>query len=156
MLHADGKKHRGKAKAFHASKNQTDKPEESVANKDDINGVPKLDSADKKSADILDETKTASGPFDTVAISVGVEEGLPKKKRKIDASGNIEHDDATDMADGEVIQSNAKTGKRPKNGAESVQIAHHQDTKDDAKNSSDQKIKWKKLIVSILKSVRLA
>ncbi|CAA7402959.1 unnamed protein product [Spirodela intermedia] len=155
LLHADGKKHRGKAKAFHASKNQTDKPQVSAANKDDINGVPKIDSADKKSADILDEMKAPSGPFNTVAISVGEEESLPKKKRKVDAPDHIEHDDVTEMADGEVIQSNekvAKTGKRLRNCAESVQIGHHQDTKDPAKDSSEQKIRWKKLIVSILKS----
>ncbi|CAA6666188.1 unnamed protein product [Spirodela intermedia] len=127
LLHADGKKHRGKAKAFHASKNQTDKPQVSAANKDDINGVPKIDSADKKSADILDEMKAPSGPFNT-------------KKRKVDAPDHIEHDDVTEMAEANQFC------------AESVQIGHHQDTKDPAKDSSEQKIRWKKLIVSILKS----
>ncbi|XP_078432125.1 zinc ion binding protein [Wolffia australiana] len=129
LLHADGKKHRSKAKAFHASKNQTVNQEQI---KNEANSQPVLDSSEKKKSDDLIEGKT-------------IQEDLLKKKR-----------DSNEMADGEVIQSTESTersGKRPKKGEDSLNRDCHKDADGPGdKDSSDEKIKWKKLVTSILKS----
>ena len=140
LLHADGKKHRNKAKAFHASKNENGLPKNNV--EANISGTH---SPEKKILDNVQEVK---------AIYKADDEGLPRKKQKIEASDKIE---SKDMTDGEVIQSNDlrdEVNRKSNNSPQSVRLDHSCDARhNDNKNSSDHKIKWKKMIITVLKSV---
>uniref|UniRef100_A0A1D1XRN8 Uncharacterized protein C16C10.8 n=1 Tax=Anthurium amnicola TaxID=1678845 RepID=A0A1D1XRN8_9ARAE len=154
LLHADGKKHRAKAKAFHATQKQAKQPEESAPNKDSINGIPTVDSIQTNNIENLGNDMQR----DTYAAVEEVD--VLKKKRKTgiskhtDAGNQVDGENGTDIADGEVIQSNEgeeKNNKKRKKRAESIsQTEDHQAANGHAKEVSGQKIKWKKLAISIL------
>ncbi|KAK7329662.1 hypothetical protein VNO77_23835 [Canavalia gladiata] len=126
LLHADGKKHRAKARAFHASQQpplQTDKsaPDaklavETAAPSDNKNGeLPKLQESQQNNLKPENEISSANKKRKLE----GLEDELVKKSR---------NDTSVDMGNGEVIQ-----------GEEAIGV-------------SKNKIKWKKFIKSALKS----
>ncbi|BBH08241.1 zinc ion-binding protein [Prunus dulcis] len=130
LLHAEGKKHRARARAIHAAKQQPEQPEESAL---DTKPTP--------------ENKQIEEPKLQDASRVNAEQN--KKKRKLDASKNDESRKKTrDNTSDEVIQS----GKTEANGKESQLEKDKLVESSSAKNESNMKINWKKLITSTLKS----
>ena len=145
LLHADGKKHRAKARAFHASKqqpSQTDKsaPDAKIAGET----APHDEATDNKNAEqpkLKESSKTDN-------LKSG-DEISSAKKRKLEAlEGDLvkkcRNDTSVDMGNGEVIQgegAEAATGESKLKKEGKVEPA--------VKN----KIKWKKFIKSALKSV---
>ncbi|KAK9149120.1 hypothetical protein Scep_007877 [Stephania cephalantha] len=128
LLHAEGKKHRAKARAFHASK-QPPKPVEDPSNAKQ----PSDDDRKGESALTNDEAK---------------EEVL----KATHDSGNIGNE-VGEKSNGEVIQ--AKRAKEEPKRLKQETLAFAAEEEEQAgvtQESSDQKIKWKKLITSILKS----
>ncbi|KAL5728685.1 hypothetical protein ACHQM5_001738 [Ranunculus cassubicifolius] len=115
LLHADGKKHRAKARAYHASK-QPPPPKETTELASNTQALAGEVSKEGESvSNKAEETKLKS----TSAHTETQIETMPlEKKRKAQ--------DSDDLSNGEVIQ-----GKKAKQG---------------------EKIKWKKLISSALKS----
>ncbi|GAB4837997.1 hypothetical protein Ancab_027523 [Ancistrocladus abbreviatus] len=170
FLHAEGKKHRAKARAFHAA-NQAKPAEEpsETTIKESVEDTPKIDNLD-----LLD--RKGNGEGQTGCDNSQVENGnsVVKKKRKIDAS---EADGATkntasdtvaeELGSGEVIQ----VQEAREQMAKEKKARHHREEnggtkagKDDVlkedervecgtrKGGSGQKIKLKKLITSTLRS----
>ncbi|KAJ1284055.1 hypothetical protein BS78_03G174400 [Paspalum vaginatum] len=128
LLHADGKKHRAKAKAFHASQKQANETEQTPDVKE-TGAVPTKESAQGgKSGDSeRDEEKDAG-----------------KRKRMGDTTiepDNTKRQHLTSLGTGEVIQS--ENGMSAKTTAGEVAS--------DCKNTEKQKIKWKKIITKTLK-----
>ncbi|KAM1062179.1 hypothetical protein ACFX2I_026549 [Malus domestica] len=139
MLHAEGKKHRAKARAIHAAKQQPKQPEESVPDtKPPPEDTPKGEVLENKQ---IEEPKShdASRVNPEHKISEAENDALLKnKKRKLDASKNDESTKKTkdstsyEVGNGKVVQS----GKTEANGKEGELTTN---------------IKWKKLITSTLK-----
>ncbi|XP_027330024.1 UBP1-associated proteins 1C [Abrus precatorius] len=140
LLHADGKKHRAKARAFHAANQQpsrTDKsaPDAKVAvgtpNNDKIGELPKLHESSKQNNS-----------------NTGNEISSAKKKRKLEALEDDlikqgKNDTSVDMGNGEVIQGEATGESNLKK--EGIVESH-------CTSAVKNKIKWKKFIKSALKS----
>ncbi|KAL6274445.1 hypothetical protein ACE6H2_025137 [Prunus campanulata] len=141
LLHAEGKKHRARARAIHAAKQQPKQPEESALDtkptpENKQIEEPKLQDASRVSAE-QNSSQAGNGTL------------LSEKKRKLDASKNDESRKKTrDNTSNEVIQS----GKTEANGKESQLETDKLVESSSAKNESNMKIKWKKLITSTLKS----
>ncbi|XP_076923717.1 uncharacterized protein LOC143585934 [Bidens hawaiensis] len=113
LSHADGKKHRAKARAFHASK-QPPKDAEGPT----PNAKVKPESVEKTDLPLNEGLKS---------------ESPESKKRKHEAAENN-----GDLGNGEVVHdSSAKSEKTKKSKGEDV----------------EKKIKWKKIITAVLKSV---
>lgn len=142
MLHAEGKKHRGKARAIHAAKQKAMQPEESAPDT-----KPQPEETPKGTEEPA--LQEASG-IDAVDKSSEAENGkLSKKKRKLEESKNDESRKKTkDATSGEVGNEKViQNGKAETNGKETK-------LKKD-KEDAETKIKWKKLITSTLKSVSI-
>ncbi|XP_008242187.1 PREDICTED: UBP1-associated proteins 1C [Prunus mume] len=141
LLHAEGKKHRARARAIHAAKQQPKQPEESALDtkptpENKQIEEPKLQDASRVNAE-RNSSEAGNGTL------------LSEKKRKLDASKNDEsRKKARDNTSDEVIQS----GKTEANGKESQLEKDKLVESSSAKNESSMKIKWKKLITSTLKS----
>ncbi|PQQ02665.1 UBP1-associated proteins 1C [Prunus yedoensis var. nudiflora] len=141
LLHAEGKKHRARARAIHAAKQQPKQPEESALDtkptpENKQIEEPKLQDASRVSAE-QNSSEAGNGTM------------LSEKKRKLDASKIDESRKKTrDNTSDEVIQS----GKTEANGKESQLETDKLVESSSAKNESNMKIKWKKLITSTLKS----
>ncbi|XP_057421823.1 UBP1-associated proteins 1C [Lotus japonicus] len=146
LLHADGKKHRVKARAFLASKQQPVQADKSVPDaKAAVETAPNDEARDDKSAE-QPKLQESSKLNDLKAVN---EVSSEKKKRKLGAlEGELtkksRNDTSVDMGNGEVIQGDKvtgegnlkKEGKSEPNGTSAVK----------------SKIKWKKFIKSALKS----
>ncbi|KAL4029382.1 UBP1-associated proteins 1C [Cucumis melo var. makuwa] len=148
LLHAEGKKHKAKARGFHAAKKQSNQTEETVPDqKPTAVDTPKCEGAEnghvgaEKSQDQL-EAKSELGKLEE-------ENGAShtKKKRKRDAvdgaSTEKTRDDDPSRGNGEVIQATK---------AEIEPIKDEAIASKPLKEDLKMKIKWKKLITSILKS----
>ncbi|KAI4379559.1 hypothetical protein MLD38_005839 [Melastoma candidum] len=138
LLHAEGKKHRAKARVFHASKQPPKQGGESTPN----SALPGT-YVEKKETDEnegVDQARTTERQSDHDLHSVVVAENVIKKKRKHDDSENG-IPDANGNCDGEVIQAgnSDSDAKKAKKGAATTEDAL-------------QKIYWKKLIKSSLKT----
>lgn len=141
LLHADGKKHRAKARAFHAANQQpgkTDATNPDATHSTDNN--PKVEAP---------ETKANEEPKELNPSDAENGKLQSNKKRKVEASENgavkqrVGGEMLADLGNGEVIQVERQNHvKRAKN------IPGEEDT------GNGKKIKWKKLITSVLKSVR--
>ncbi|KAF8401037.1 hypothetical protein HHK36_014340 [Tetracentron sinense] len=162
LLHAEGKKHRAKARAFHAAK-QPKQTEESSPNTNDSTEDPRkgeiLGSKNKE------EPKEQDPPKATVLHdSSDTENGnlLSKKKRKLEASENEGAkkkeggDTSVDLSNGEVIQAERAEAEEPERQMKKtkhidvpkkVKVEENGSTVEVTKKN----IKWKKLISSILK-----
>ncbi|WVZ69941.1 hypothetical protein U9M48_018654 [Paspalum notatum var. saurae] len=126
LLHADGKKHRAKAKAFHASQKQANETEQTPDVKE-TGAVPTKESAQENGG------KSGDSERDD-------EKDAGKRKRMgdttIEEPNNTKRQHLASLGTGEVIQS--ENGKSA-SGA-------------DCKNTEKQKIKWKKIITRTLKT----
>ncbi|KAK4432855.1 UBP1-associated proteins 1C [Sesamum alatum] len=138
LLHADGKKHRAKARGFHAAKQQ---PNDTAETKGSTENNAKNEAPEDKD----------SGESKNNALE-------SNKKRKLEASENdgaqnkTGGDTLAELGNGEVIQTKGAEAK-------GLKKAKHNATEEDAeldcaadKDSGKKKIKWKKLITSALKS----
>lgn len=140
LLHADGKKHRAKARAFHASKQQPVEADKSTTDaKVAVETAPNDDVRDGKNGGLpkLQESSEQNNS------KPGNEISSAKKKRKLEALEDdrikkTKNDTSVDMGNGEVIQGEEATGESNLKKERSA-----------VKN----KIKWKKFIKSALKSV---
>jgi len=156
LLHAEGKKHRAKARAFHAAKQPPKQTEES-------NPDTKLPTGNTRTYELLDnehskEPKLQDPPkADTEHYNSKADKGTSpsKKKRKLDASVNdnsrkkTKNDTSGDLGNGEVIHSERALAEETKSQLKNDKVAESRSNKEQTK----KKIKWKKLITSALKSV---
>lgn len=155
LLHAEGKKHKAKARAFHAAKQPPKQAEESAPE-------TKLPTEDTQKDEFLDN-KCAKEPnaqdppkSDTEHNKSEADKGTSplKKKRKLDASAKddsrkkTKDDTPGDLGDGEVIHSEKAEADEIKSQLKNDTLAEPSFSREDTK----RKIKWKKLITSALKS----
>ncbi|KAK9142279.1 hypothetical protein Syun_011679 [Stephania yunnanensis] len=154
LLHAEGKKHRAKARAFHASK-QPPKPVEDPSN------AKQPSDDDRKGESALTNDEAKEEALKATQCNGTVEENgslSGKKKRKHGGSdsgsdsGNIGNE-VGEKSNGEVIQAKLAKEEPKRLKQETLAFAAEEDEQAGVtQESSDQKIKWKKLITSILKS----
>ncbi|KAF7806767.1 UBP1-associated proteins 1C [Senna tora] len=134
LLHADGKKHRAKARAFHAAKQQPNQTETSAP--DAKPPVENSSNGEVQVNNIVDQSKLQD-PAKHNNLKSENEISPSNKKRKLDAVEDSPkrkkgRDNASvEMGNGEVIQ-----GER----------------EEAAEKESNKNIKWKKFIKSALKS----
>ncbi|KAJ7955933.1 UBP1-associated proteins 1C-like [Quillaja saponaria] len=148
LLHAEGKKHKAKAKGFHAAKQQPIKKDESAPDAESPTGnTPKRELVNNKHVGQpkLQERLKMGSVYNDLDSENGT---LPStKKRKFDAFENVSlmnksRDNSSDeVGNGEVVQGERAEG----NNGEII-------SKKDKLVESAYKIKWKKLIKSALKS----
>lgn len=132
LLHAEGKKHKAKARAFHASKQPPKPTEESTPNTQ----VPTENNQ-------KDENREVEESKEPQPSKVSETESGKSKKRKLDG----------ELDSGEVIQvekAETEETKCRKKGKRSV--AKEDEAVGFPKEDGEKKIKWKKLITSVLKS----
>ncbi|XP_010548656.1 PREDICTED: UBP1-associated proteins 1C-like [Tarenaya hassleriana] len=125
LLHADGKKHRAKAKAFHAK--QQPQSEQSAGDEKDATGNASSGDAAQKKKDLPAATTGV------VSSNDGNGDSLTNKKRKLESSDGTGNE--------EVIQAEQAQGHEKKS-----------EPKKAKKKGDEKKIKWKKLIKLTLKS----
>lgn len=148
LLHAEGKKHKGKARGFHAAKKQSNQTEESVPDKEPtVDETPKFEVAEnghngsEKQQDQLD----AKSELGNLGVENGTSPSKKKRKRGVTEDDTTEktRGDDPSRGNGEVIQAIEAEIKPIK---DDVRVSKS------SKEDSKKKIKWKKLITSILKS----
>lgn len=156
LLHAEGKKHKAKARAFHASKQQPQQKQESTS----PTTLPPEEASKSRGGDgeHIEEPKikdisTSNNAHDNSEVDKGNLQS--SKKRKHDGSDKIDHkkktmlDNLNEVGDGEVIQAENTEVKKSKHvvtARENAEDASHPN------EDAQKKIKWKKLIKSTLKS----
>jgi cell growth-regulating nucleolar protein len=138
LLHADGKKHRAKAKAFHASQKQANGAEQ-TADVKDSGAVPTKASAPVNGGESDDHERD--------------EEKDAGKRKRMDDMAIEEPDDTkrqhlTSSSIGEVIKSEDGKSENKTKG-----IADELTGGGDCKSVQKQKINWKKIITKTLKTV---
>ncbi|ONK54900.1 uncharacterized protein A4U43_UnF9940 [Asparagus officinalis] len=147
LLHADGKKHRAKARAFHASQKQssqteetTPKVKEAVADDQLVKSVEGNGSSNKVQESDLSKDSDAQ---------ITRDDKDNQKKRKVEGKN------AADLTNGEVIQAGdyeaSKRKTKKKKSVDESLISEEQEDKQRVK-SVHGKIRWKKLVTSTLKS----
>lgn len=141
LLHADGKKHRAKARGFHAKQQASNTVETNGSAENNApNKVP--ENKDLDDSKDLNPSKVAP-PCDGSEVENNSLES--NKKRKLEASENA------------IQLKGAET--EVTNGLKKAKLsAKEENTKQDSiadKDVCKKKIKWKKLIASALKSVRI-
>ncbi|KAM7519662.1 hypothetical protein LguiB_018624 [Lonicera macranthoides] len=156
LLHAEGKKHKAKARAFHASKEPPKQTEESTP----ITQVPNENNqkTELPENENVEESKEPNqSKLDPVPIISEAESGK-SKKRKLDGTEQKARGDSSESGNGEVIQVERAEVKEETN--HQVKKTKHSVGKEDEavepsslEDESKKKIKWKKLITSALKSV---
>ncbi|XP_054822089.1 UBP1-associated proteins 1C [Prosopis cineraria] len=143
LLHADGKKHRAKARAFHSAKQQPLQTDTSAsdaklpvehASNDKVqvnNNVEQTKFQDPSKHNNL-KSGNESSPSNKKRISDVVEDNHIRKKGRDDSSG--------ELGNGEVVQAEGAAGEK-------------QDLLQKERMVNDKKnIKWKKFIISALRS----
>ncbi|WOL02995.1 UBP1-associated proteins 1C [Canna indica] len=150
--HADGKKHRAKARAFHAAQKQVNGMVEPTSEEiaDDKQLVKSVESNGSE------KEKKSNEPNDSTNLVTEVNnQSSIQRKRKSDAiSKDFLKDNeksADDLRNGEVIQA-GETEEKDSQSNKEKHAEDHQDKKCKSKESSHKKIKWKKLITCTLKS----
>ena len=123
LLHAEGKKHRAKARAFHAKNQPAGGTQESNSVP-----VPPTDAPVSQTGEI----NTANGQNHSKRDLKGEERSVKRKRE----------DQKTEEQNGQVVEAEKVDNKFEKKKKVKV-----------AKEDVDNEIKWKKIITSILKSV---
>lgn len=150
LLHAEGKKHKAKARGFHAAKKQSNQMEETVPDKKlTVDDTPKCGEVAENGnigAEKLQNQLEAKSELGKLEAENGTSHTKNKRKRDAVDGGSTEktRDDDLSRGNGEVIQATEAEIERIKDD-----IRVSKSLKEDLK----KKIKWKKLITSILKSV---
>lgn len=157
LLHADGKKHRAKARGFHAKQQGNETVETTVSAE---NNVTNNVSVNRENGGHLN-----SSVVDPPCNGSGVENNSleSNKKRKLEASenGDANHktgvDVSAELGNSKVIQVNGLEIAVTKSSKKAKLSAKEEQGKLDsaAEKDASKNIKWKKLIVSALKSVRI-
>nr|ACU23970.1 unknown [Glycine max] len=134
LLHADGKKHRAKARAFHASKQP---PVEADKSATDAKVAVEIAPNDEVRDDKIGELPKLQESSKQTNSKPGNEISSAKKKRKLEALEDdlikkTKNDTSVDMGNGEVIQGEESNFKKEGSAVKN-------------------KIKWKKFIKSALK-----
>ncbi|XP_010262006.1 PREDICTED: UBP1-associated proteins 1C [Nelumbo nucifera] len=159
LLHAEGKKHRAKARAFHAAKQQPKGTEESTPNvKDSTVNRPNEEILGNKD---VEESKGQDPPKGTILLENTEADNVPSKKKiKLDASLNGStrrneiNENSVETSNGEVIQAERAEAEKADGQIKKrkhVNVPKEED-KTECTEESNKKIKWKKLVTSILKS----
>lgn len=138
LLHADGKKHRAKAKAFHASQKQTNGAEQTPDVKETAD-LPTKESAQVNGGRSADSERNE-------------DKDAGKRKRMDDMTieelDNTKRQHLTSSSIGEFTQSGyGKSENKAKSKADELASGA------DCKSVEKQKIKWKKIITKTLKMV---
>lgn len=144
LAHADGKKHRAKARAFHAKQQPNDAAETKCTTENNAETVL----SEKK--DLVESGNQNSSKLSPVGDGSAVDNTVleSKKKRKLEAceNGDAHHENggniSTEVGNGKGAETEVTKG---------LKKAKHEVDKDIGK----MKIKWKKLITSALKSVSI-
>lgn len=157
LLHADGKKHRAKARAFHAKQQASD----TVG----TNGSAENNAANKvaENKDLGDSRDLNSSKVAPLCDGSGVENNSleSNKKRKLEASENgdayhkSEVNSSAELGNGNDIQikkAETEVTKGSKKAKLSAQEEHAKLDSTADKDVCKKEIKWKKLITSALKS----
>nr|XP_010937857.1 UBP1-associated proteins 1C [Elaeis guineensis]XP_019704356.1 UBP1-associated proteins 1C [Elaeis guineensis] len=162
LVHADGKKHRAKARAYHAAQQQSGQAVEPMSSeKGSVGDTPMVDSVEANGFKKADESKERDTLKDTGAlVSGGEEKSTTGKKRKVDASGaglakTTEDKNVHNLSNGEVLQAEKGDGQQcqPKKKKHADAPSNCEQPEDkQSKEASKHKIKWKKLVTSTLKS----
>lgn len=140
LLHAEGKKHRAKARAFHAAK-QTELADRGVEVSSDNN--QKSEIPENKAGEELKEQNSKEAENDN---------SHSNKKRKDRESENGGAKRSAELDNGEVIQVEKEQETKQKK-AKNERVKQDRSVVDGSNgNDSKKKIKWKKLITSALKS----
>lgn len=147
LLHADGKKHRAKARAIHASKQQPVQPDKSATDaKVAVDTAPNDEVRDGKNGELpkLQESSKQNDSKPENEISSA------KKKRNLDALEDDlvkkkRNDTLTDIGNGEVIQGEEAIRER--------KLKKRGMVEPNCTSAVKNRIKWKKFIKSALKSV---
>ncbi|XXG42446.1 hypothetical protein AAC387_Pa01g2728 [Persea americana] len=163
LSHADGKKHRAKARAFHA-KQQPCQTQELTSNEVVCKNHSVGESMEANcSIKINGSVERISQKAATALPSEGENESASMKKRKLGASRSLgaqnnEGSHVGDLSNGEVIQSEREAEAEcfPKKSKKTDVALPSEDRINEIGHGqgafTDQKIKWKKMITSILKS----
>ncbi|KAF0916328.1 hypothetical protein E2562_005927 [Oryza meyeriana var. granulata] len=137
LSHADGKKHRAKAKAYHASQKQANGAEQ----------TPKetVSAPMTESAQVNNEKSTEN--------ESGVDKDAAKRKRTNDTTSeepdNTKRQNSLSVNSGEVIQS---ANGEPEHKAKSKSTIDELASRANLEDSKNQKIKWKKIITKVLQT----
>lgn len=162
LLHAEGKKHRAKARAFHAANKQPEQAEKSTTN---AVASPESNQKDEMPTNLNIEQQKEKDPpvVDSMHGSEANNGSLLSKKRKLEASENDSTRDVAggsvpgELGNGEVIQiertEKQKSKHQDKKAKHSATEEHKVVEDSSTKEGSKKEIKWKKLIKSALKSV---
>lgn len=153
LLHAEGKKHRAKARAFYVAKQPPKQTEESAPE----SKIPIGDTGNDESIvnEIAKQPKLQDPPkADAGHNNSKADTGTPpsKKKRKLDASVNdisrkkTKDDNSGELGNGEVIHGKKAEAEET---TTRLKLAESSSIKED----TGKRIKWKKLITSALKLV---
>ncbi|KAI4335257.1 hypothetical protein L6164_013921 [Bauhinia variegata] len=150
LLHADGKKHRAKARAFHAANQQPNPTDKS--NPDEKHAVDNAPNDEGQEVKKVEQPKLQDpSEHDDLKPQDGISPS--KKKRKPDPledkpTGKKSKDNASgDMGNGEVIQV-----KRAEEAGKESRLKKDNIIESGCTNGVKNKIKWKKFIKSALKS----
>ncbi|OAY68255.1 UBP1-associated proteins 1C [Ananas comosus] len=143
LLHAEGKKHRAKARAFHASQKQCNAVDSAANEKGIQSYVPSSDSFKPNGLEKIEE-------HEEKVLVPKEKESTTKRKREDkesdrDMDKNVERQNLSGLNNGEVIQ--AEESKKPKKKRKD-----HEDKQEESKELTKHKFKWKKIATSILKS----
>ncbi|KAJ8467088.1 hypothetical protein OPV22_029640 [Ensete ventricosum] len=152
LLHADGKKHRAKARAFHAAQKQSTQTVEPTSNTEIADGKPPAKSIESNGFPKTDESKDELN--EAVKLVAKVEnESSAKRKRNNEVIEDFAKDNEKnvhDLSNGEVIQAREiGTEGRPN---KKKHVEDHHDKQYHGKEFSQHKVKWKKLVTSTLKT----
>ena len=145
LLHADGKKHRAKARAFHAAKQQ---PNQTNTSAPDAKLPMEYASNDKVLVNSTEHTKLQDSSEHGNLKSEN-ETSVSNKKRKSDVVEDNpirkkgRDDSLGDLGNGEVVQ------------AEGAKVGVKAHSKKERMDNDKKNIKWKKVIKSALKSVSI-
>ena len=162
LLHADGKKHRAKARAFHAAHKQSNQTEEPTPiEKDAVGNVRKVESVEANGSNNKVQEIRLQKESD-LSVTGGEKENQTKK-RKVEASENGHsknsgEKNACHLTNGEVIQAEKsvttqRKSRKRKGADESFNCKDQADKQGPVVEASCSKPKWKKMITSTLKSV---
>ena len=161
LLHADGKKHRAKARAFHAAQKQSNQTEETPSEKDAVGNIQKESSVEANGSNNKVQEIRLQKESDLPVT--GGEKENQTKKRKVEASENGHsknsgEKNACHLTNGEVIQAEKsetthRKSRRKKGADESFNCKDQADKLGPVVEASCSKPKWKKMITSTLKSV---
>ncbi|MCE5166907.1 hypothetical protein HAX54_029308, partial [Datura stramonium] len=144
LLHAEGKKHRAKARAFHAAKQQPKKTEPADR------GVEV--SSDNNQRSEIPKNKAGENLKEQNSTEVENDKSHSKKKRKDCESENGGAKLSAELDNGEVIQVEEEQETKHKKKAKNETVKQDKANVDgsNGNDSKKKKIKWKKLITSAL------